>query len=79
MFGPNLVGLRYGALTHETSKEEWTYTTKSIDVDLPPPPPVPSPHTIKALEFAQFRAFGVPSISKLFRKTGEFCKRAGKR
>ncbi|CAN0536000.1 unnamed protein product, partial [Scytosiphon promiscuus] len=34
---------------------------------------------VKALEFAQFRGFGVPSISKLLHKTGEFCKRAGKR
>ncbi|CAM9844361.1 unnamed protein product, partial [Laminaria digitata] len=41
---------------------------------------LPSPtRAVKALEFAQFRAFGVPSISKLMHKTGEFCQRAGKR
>ncbi|CAN0600195.1 unnamed protein product, partial [Laminaria digitata] len=33
----------------------------------------------KALEFALFRTYGVPSISKLLHKTGEFAKGAGKR
>lgn len=33
----------------------------------------------KALEFALFRTYGVPSISKLLRKTGKFNKCVGKR
>eukprot|EP00904_Undaria_pinnatifida_P011231 jgi/Undpi1/7238/HiC_scaffold_22.g09711.m1 len=38
------------------------------------------PFTVtKALEFALFRTYGVPSISKLLHKTGEFSKRVGKR
>ena len=38
------------------------------------------PFTVdKALSFALFRSYGVPSISKLLRKTGQFNKCAGKR
>lgn len=52
----------------------------------PPPPPsgaavctsakIP---TMQALEFALFLTYGVPSISKLLHKTGEFRKNVGKR
>lgn len=35
--------------------------------------------TIKALEFALFKTYGIPSISKLLSQTGEFSKRCPKR